>query len=310
MEKRKLLALVLVLVMVGSMFTACGRSTPGNGGNDTGSTVKDKESADSNADSGNDAAASEKATPEKSGDAGSGDGSSASSGPIKYEKGQELSAFVGAYMEAKSATMDKLTAKIDESTDLNLTMSLLGFAMMDLTVAFVPMFDAVDKTGFIPILNIKNAFRKEKGNLVTFGADYKVEEESGNNQKNDRIFWDGKLDTNDDSLSTTYYTERAGKKIEQTVMEITKNKDGSYTSETISYNANEDGTGKISGNFISFEGEDIWLQMGVQENGKPDFNYTTVFNKKNVDIKDLSKGFTLTTDLTYIKGVITNNIKE
>ena len=310
MEKRKLLALVLVLVMVVSMFTACGRGTSGIGGNDPGSAGNDKKSADNNTNSGSDAAASDKATPEKSGSTDSAGDSSASSGPIKYEKGQELTAFVGAYTEAKSATMNKLTAKIDESSDLNLTMSLLGFAMMDLTVAFVPMFDAVDKTGFIPFLNLKNAFRKGNGNLVTFGADYIVEEESGNNQKNDRVFWDGKLDTSDDSLSMTYYTERAGKKIERTVVEITKNKDGSYTSETISYNANEDGTGKINGNFITFTGGDMWLQSGVQENAKPDFSYTTVFNKKNVDIKDLAKGFTLSMDLTYIKGVITNNIKE
>lgn len=270
MKKSKLLAMVLALAMVVSIFTACGRGATGSGSSNTGSGGRGKSTSDNG--------------------------------------GQELSAFVTAYTEAKTASMDKMTKKMEESGNLNLTMSLLGFAMMDLTVAFVPMFDVVDQTGVVPFLNIKNAFKKTNGNLVTFGADYKMEEDSGGYLKNDRVFWDGKLDVKDQSLKTVFYTERGGKKVSDTVIEITKNKDGSYTSETISYTAREDGTEKVSATFVSFIGEDMWLQMGDQEPAKPDFTYTSVFNKKNVDINDLSKGFKLTTDITYVKGVFKENI--
>jgi hypothetical protein len=272
-----------------------------------------KTTSDDGGDSGNNSDTTDETTDETTTEKSdnSGDGSTdTTSGKTTFEKGQELTAFVTAYTEAKSALMDKLTTKVEDSGDLSLTMSLLGFAMMDLTVAFVPMFDVVDETGFIPFLNIKNAFKKTKGNLITFGADYKIEEDGGADTKGDRIFWDGKLDVKDESLSTIYYTERGGKKISNTVIEITKNKDGSYTSETLSYNESEDGVSKISGTFVSFEGEDMWLQSGEQENGKPDFDYVTVFNKKNVAIKDLSKDFTLSTDITYIKGKITSNIAK
>ena len=309
MKKSKLLALALALAMVVSIFTACGRSATGTGSNDTGSGGRGKATSGNSGNSGESTTPADKATPEKSDSSGSTDSSGlADSSPATFEKGQELTAFVTAYTEAKTTTMDKMSAKMEESGDATLTMSMLGFAMMDLTVAFVPMFDVVDQTGFIPFLNIKNAFKKTNGNMVTFGADYKIAEDSGGNLKNDRIFWDGKLDVKDQSLSTVYYTERGGKKISNTVIEITKNKDGSYTSETISYTASEDGTEKVSGTFVSFVGEDIWLQMGDQASAKPDFDYTSVFNKKNVDINELSKGFTLTTDITYIKGVIKDNI--
>jgi hypothetical protein len=313
MRKSKLLALVLVLALMFSMFTSCGRSTSGtNDDNSDSGTVK-KTTSDDGGDSGNNSDTTDETTDETTTEKSdnSGDGSTdTTSGKTTFEKGQELTAFVTAYTEAKSALMDKLTTKVEDSGDLSLTMSLLGFAMMDLTVAFVPMFDVVDETGFIPFLNIKNAFKKTKGNLITFGADYKIEEDGGADTKGDRIFWDGKLDVKDESLSTIYYTERGGKKISNTVIEITKNKDGSYTSETLSYNESEDGVSKISGTFVSFEGEDMWLQSGEQENGKPDFDYVTVFNKKNVAIKDLSKDFTLSTDITYIKGKITSNIAK
>jgi hypothetical protein len=309
MRKSRLLSLVLVLAMVISIFSACGRSTSGTGGDDSDSGTQKKTTAEKTSDSGDGSDSTDETTTKESDN--SGDSTAETAGTtMASEKGQELTAFVTNYTEAKSATMDKMSKKLEDSGDMTLTMSMLGFALMDLTVAFVPMFDVVDATGIVPFLNIKNAFKKTKGNMITFGADYKVDEEQGTNTKGDRIFWDGKLDVKDESLSTIYYTERSGKKISNTIIEITKNKDGSYTSETISYSESDEGVGKVSGTFVSFEGEDMWLQMGEQESAKSDFDYVTVFNKKNVNINDLSKGFTLTSDISYVKGEIKSNLPK
>ena len=309
MKTRRILALILVMMLVFTQFSACGGRSAISGDSsesDGGGRGSGEESDSNTSDEGNPESSEE---PEDASEEPAGSDTS-SSDSSEFGEGQELTAFVDAYTKAKSACMDKLTAKIESTDDFTLTMGLLGFAFMDLSIAFVPMFDVVDETGMVPMLNLKNAYKKTKGDMVTFGCDFKQDEDSGNNQKDDRVFWDGKLDVKDQSLSCSYYTERNGKQIERSIIEITKNKDGSYTSETVSFRADEDGTGKIEGYFISFEDEDIWMQVGEKADGKPDFDYVSVFNKKNADIKDLSKDFTITTDITYEKGVITNNIKE
>ena len=241
MKFKRMLALLLVLMMVLGLFAGCGRGTPsadnGSGtGQSAGSGDSDKDAGNGDKDEPSESASKE---PDASDSSGGGDSSAT--------PGSELSDFVSAYTEAKQISMDKLSAKIEESSDFTLTMSLLGVAMVDLNIAFVPLFDAVDQTGFVPLLNLKNAYRKEKGGVITFGADYTRDEDSGQEKKGDRIFWDGKLDVKDQSLSFSYYTERGGKKVDRTVMEATKNKDGSYTSQTISVSAPDEGEPSTTG---------------------------------------------------------------
>lgn len=301
MKRKRMLALLLVLMMVFGAFSGCGRGTPSS---DTGSDSRPSAGADASDKNGSDKdEPSESASDEPAASESSGNGAASSS------PGSELSDFVSAYTDAKQLSMDKLTAKIDESSDLTLTMSLLGVAMVDLNIAFVPLFDAVDQTGFVPLLNLKNAYRKEKGGIITFGADYTRDEDSGSEKKGDRIFWDGKLDVKDQSLSFAYYTERGGKKVDRTVMEATKNKDGSYTSQTISFSAPEEGDATTTGYFITFEGEDIRILSGTRNDGNPEFDYETVFNKKNADILALSKSFELSMDIAFTKGEIKSNLK-
>ena len=307
--KKRVLALLLVFVMVFGAFSACGRGTPsadggarseqsdGSGGADGGDS--DKDSGDKDTGDGNEASESASREPEASA------GGDAASNP-----GSELSDFVSAYTDAKQMSMDKLSAKLENSTDFTLSMGLLGVAMVDLNIAFVPLFDAVDQTGFVPLLNLKNAYRKEKGGIITFGADYTRDEDSGQEKKGDRIFWDGKLDVKDQSLSFAYYTERGGKKVDRTVMEATKNKDGSYTSQTITFSAPDEGEATTTGYFITFEGEDIRILSGTRSDGNPDFDYETVFNKKNADIEALSKSFEISMDISFLKGEVKSNIKS
>ncbi len=307
---KRMLALLLVIVMVFGAFSACGRGAPAvDGGTNTGRSDDaggaDKDNAgakDADKDAQDGEASSEPASQEP--DASRDTGESGSN------PGSELSDFVSAYTEAKQVSMDKLSAELENSTDFTLSMGLLGVAMVDLNIAFVPLFDAVDQTGFVPLLNLKNAYRKERGGIITFGADYTRDEDSGQEKKGDRVFWDGKLDVKDQSLSFVYYTERGGKKIDRTVMEATKNKDGSYTSQTITCSVPDEGEASTTGYFITFEGEDIHILSGSRGDANPDFDYETVFNKKNADIAALSKSFDIGMDISFVKGEVKSAVKS
>ncbi len=301
------LGLILILAMLFSCV-ACGRATPGGDSENANDNPSVSEESTPAEESSEPAASTEEVASDGNSDAKASDGNAFED--MKYEKGSELSSFITQYSEAKSVMLDQMTNKIDESGDLSLTMSLFGFAMADLTIAFVPLFDVVDEMGVVPMLNLKNAYRKEKGDLITFGADFIEEEETqGNTQKDDRVFWEGKLDVKDDSLQTIYYTERGGKKISYTLIEITKNKDKSFTSEMITYTLNEDTTEKVFGYFVNFDEKTMQVLSGDMENPKVDFNYVSVFNQKNVDLKSLTPGFKLTTDITFADGKVTSNIK-
>lgn len=298
--QRTFLALLLVLVMLVGMLTACGRGDPSA---DTGSSSRPKASSDSKASADEEQAeADEPEDNENDPEENSGD--------VAYQKGQELTEFVNNYIDAKQVPMDLITEKFDESQDPTLSMSLLGVAVVDLSIAFVPMFDVVDETGFVMFLNLKNAYRKTNGDVITFGADYKREEDSGTDLKGDREFWEGKLDTRDESLSLIYYTERGGKMIDRTVMEITKNKDNSYTSQTLSYTADDGDGGVTNAYFIQFEGEDIDILSGNVVGGKADFDYKTVFKLRNADIRELAKPYELTLDISFKDGEVKSNLKE
>jgi len=307
--KKQIISYVIMMALMFTMLSACGRETPGS---DDSNNQDNQEMSSSDKDTENDDKDTTEAenNDDNNSDEENDQDSETESSDSEFAKGQELSEFVSKYTDEKSKLMDAVSAKIEESGDLTLTMSLLGFAMADLSIAFVPMFDVVDEAGFIPFLGLKNAYRKENGNLITFGADFVRDEENGNSQKDDREFWEGKLDVKDESLQTIYYTERGGKKISQTVIEITKNKDASYTSEMMAYTLNDDGTSIINGYFINFEGENLSLLQGNIEGGKPDFSYESVFGKKNADIKSLAKDFTIETDITFIDGVVKSNIEK
>ncbi len=227
---------------------------------------------------------------------------------MDYQEGQELTAFVNAYTEAKSKPMDMLNESLSDSEDFNLTMGLLGVAMVDLYVAFVPLFDIVDETGYVMMLELKNAYRDRKGDVITFGADHVREEDVGNDKKGDREYWEGELDEKDESLRVMYYTERGGKIIEKTVMEITRNKDKSYTSQTLTYQDGENGEPGVTAYLIQFEDEAIDVISGKLAENDPDFSYNTVFKTRNADIRDLADPFEVTLDISFREGEAVNNL--
>ena len=309
MKQKRALALLLVVFMLVGTLSGCGRGTPSasdapDGGKQESSTepAASKDVPEASAESTEDGE-----EPEDEQESASSEDTS-SGGEVK--DGEELTAFINAYTEEKTIPMDLMSKKIEDSDDLNLIMSLLGLAMVDMYIAFVPMFDVIDETGTVLFLKLKNAYRDEKGDTVTFGADYVLEEDSGNDMKGDRKYWEGELDQKDESLRVLLYTERGGKMIDKTVVEVTKNKDDSYTSQTIAYKADDEDGGNASAYFIQFEGEDMAVISGNKTGGNPDFDYTTVFRMRNADIRQLSQPFDINMDLSFKDGEITSNLKE
>lgn len=306
MKAKRILSFLLVLAMLATCLTGCGRgATPASG-------ESNRPAASSKAESTKEAQPEDAGEEDDQGEASSDDNGTGEEGTSNQsaEKGEELSTFINQYFEAKQIPMDKLSESINESSDFTLIMSMLGVAMVDMYIAFVPMFDVVDEVGYVAMLNLKNAYRKEKGDVITFGADYVREEDSGDDLKGDREYWEGELDQKDESMRVLYYTERNGKVIDKTVMEITKNKDRSFTSQTLTFQVKEEGGEELSAYFIQFEGEDISVISGTKPNAKADFNFESVFKTRNADIRDLSEGYELSLDLSYKDGEVANNLKE
>ena len=309
MKLKRALTLLLVVFMLFGTLSGCGRGTPSASDAPAGGKQESSAKPAASKDAPEASAESTEDGEEPEDDQESASPEETSSGG-EVEKGEELTAFINAYTEAKTIPMDLMTKKIEDSDDLNLIMSLLGLAMVDMYIAFVPMFDVIDETGTVLFLNLKNAYRDVKGDVVTFGADYVLEEDSGNDLKGDRKYWEGELDQKDESLRVLLYTERGGKMIDKTVVEVTKNKDDSYTSQTIAYKADDGDGGNTSAYFIQFEGEDMAVISGNKTGGNPDFDYTTVFRMRNADIRQLSQPFDINMDLSFTDGEITSNLKE
>lgn len=311
MNQKRILALLLAFFLLASLFSACGRaaSAPEDGDDEPSQTAAssskdadEDEPEQSDRDNSDDEEEPNDADDEEEPD-------DSDSGEATFEAGEELSAFVNTYLEAKSKPMDLMTEALSDSDDFTLTMGILGVSMVDLYVAFVPMFDIVDDTGYVAMLNLKNAYRDKKGSVITFGADYVREEDSGNDKKGDREYWEGELDEKDESLRVMYYTERNGKVVDKTVMEITKNKDGSYTSQTLVYQEGEDGEAGTTANLIQFEGENMDVISGTRTEKSPDFDYDTVFKTRNADIRQLAKPFEITLDISFRDGEAVSNLK-
>ena len=298
---RRILSLLLVIIMTTSLLSACGRGS--DGGSDT--TAKEKTTATDKADNGDDKETTSP-EPKESKETSSETTEMTTSG----EKGQELTDFVTLYSNSKSVLMDELTKSMESSNDFAATMAMLGFAFADLQIAFIPMFDIVDmNNGILPMMDIKNAYRKVNGGTIEFGYDYTYEEDKGNNQKGDKVVWKGVLDVKANSLKSEDTNERAGKVITRNVIEVTMKKDNSYISQMISYTTNED-QAKLNAYFTAFEGKDIRTSIGTLESPKVDFDYNSIYKNSNSSMEDMIKGFKITTQSDYINGKlksVTNN---
>jgi len=105
------------------------------------------------------------------------------------------------------------------------------------------------------------------------------------------------------------YVERNGQKTDRYIVEITKNSDKSYSSQMYFINGEKDEGTTLTGYFTWFEGENILSLIGEKKNEKFDFQYESIFGKKNMKPEEMSQGMNIIMQTSFIdgKGTFKNN---
>jgi len=287
---KKVLAVILVLVMALTTFIGCGsekeiKKTTNDKGNKTASDTPSNTTNNSGSTKGN------KVTP-----------------------GTELSTFMSDYVDTKTKIWDAMSKKFDEEQNLEFAMGTLGFAFADLAIVDISLFDSLttlegDTFKGKLLLTGFDSWKKVKGDIIEFGYDYTYTEDNGQNLKNDHLVSKGKLDKKNNSLVYERYVERNGQKTDRYVTEITRNSDKSYSSQSYFINGNKDEGTTLTGYFTWFEGENIISMIAEKENQNFDFQYESIFGKKNVKPEDMTKGMKILMETSFIdgKGTFKNN---
>lgn len=299
MRKTRLTAIILIMMMIISMFAGCGggrSSDEDEGETKTKKTTEAVEETDEEA-------IETKETDENNGGGlfGGGETTEDNGGGNETEKteGTELSDFVTKYTDAKQVIWDKISDQLDSSSDLNASMAMLGFAFADMAIVIVPFFDTVEYTGGTMMFSeINNAYKKVNGDKITFGYDYTYDKDTDNNKTGDHVFCEGLFDMGQQSMTVEIRDESDGKVSTRTIVEIQENKNGSFSSQLVSYT---DGNENISGYFTTFEGEDLWSRMAEKTDG-PEFTFNTMIGNKTATLDELTAGFTVKTEVSYVDG--------
>jgi len=276
---KRFITVILTLAMLLTMFIGCGskkdtEKTPSENTNKTGIN-----------------------TPSNSG----------SKDVSKITPGTELSTYMSEYVETKTKIWEAMSKKFDEEQNLEFAMGTLGFAFADLAIVDISLFDSLatlegDTFKGKLILSGFDAWKKVKGDIIEFGYDYTYTEDTNQNLKNDHLVSKGKFDKKKNSLSYERYIERNGQRNDRYVVEITKNSDKSYSSQMYFINGNKDEGTTLTGYYTWFEGENIVSIIAEKENEKVDFQYESIFDKKNIKPEDMCKGMKITIQTSFIDG--------
>jgi len=280
---KRLIAVVLVLTLLLTMFTGCGSKKEEEKRTGQNTTGENGNKTDTNAPS-TTGKTEEKVVP-----------------------GTELSNFMSEYMNTKTKIWDTMSKKFDEEQNLEFAMGTLGFAFADLAIVDISLFDSLttlegDTFKGKLILSGFDSWKKVKGDIIEFGYDYTYTEDNNQNLKNDHLVSKGKFDKKKNSLMYDRYVERNGQKTDRYIVEITKNSDKSYSSQMYFINAEKDEGTTLTGYFTWFEGENIISLIGEKENEKFDFQYGTIFGKKNMKPEEMSQGMNIIMQTSFIDG--------
>ena len=283
---RKWIVVLIVLVMVLSLLTGCGsKSATTSQGNDAGQAITSETISDSTSANAENTVETKAQTANK---------------PAQSVPGAELTNFVSGYMDAKSLIWNKISEKASTEQDQMANFALLGFAVADMGIAIVPMFDTLESTGGVLMLTgIKNAFKRKSGNNIEFGYDYVYDADSGNYSKDDHLKCSGLYDMDQGAMKMELTDSLKSKETTtHTIVEINKNKDGSYSSQTITYSGADN---PVQGYFTTFKGENLWSAIGEKESNE-NFDYNSIFGNQNVSLDEMTKGFKITTTVSFVDG--------
>jgi len=150
-----------------------------------------------------------------------------------------------------------------------------------------------------------DAWKKVKGDMVEFGYDYTYLEDKGQSKNGDRIIAKGKLGKANNSLIYEVSSENSGKVINKHIIEITRNSDTSYSSQSYFLDiGSNDGMDKnhLTGYLTWFNDKDIISYLVEKDIPDINFTYNTIFSKKNIKPEEMAKGAKVIMKISFIDG--------
>ena len=288
---KKVTALILILTITLTLFSGCGSKGSNNNNGNSGTKPS---TADSTSSAGNDSKTS---------------GGSDSSQP-KEVPGAELSTFMGNYVDTKTKIWDVMTEKLEQDQNGAFTFGALAFVFADLSIIEIGLFDTlITKEGDLfkgkLMLSGIEAWKRVKGDIIEFGYDYTNPEDKNQTKKGDKEISNGKFDKKTGTLVYERSTERNGSKISRYVVEITRNSDKSYSSQIYSIETDQSSNNdeKTLNCYCTwFEGENIISIIAGKGGSNYDFKYESIFGKKNMKPKDMTKGMDVKSIVSFIDG--------
>jgi len=230
--------------------------------------------------------------------------------PVATTPGTELTDFMSKYTDTKTLIWDRMSAKFDEEENLTFAMGTLGFAFADLALIDILLFDALTvKEGDVfkgqLMFSGIDAWKKVKGDIIEFGYDYTYVEEKAQSKSGDRIVTNGKLDKSNNSLVYEFASESSGKVISKHIIEVTRNSDTSYSSQSYFLDLDtNDGMNKnhLTGYLTWFDDKDIISYLVEKDISDTSFTYNSIFSKKNIKPEEMAAGATVTMKTSYVDG--------
>ena len=230
--------------------------------------------------------------------------------PLTLTPGTEISDFMSKYTNTKTQVWDQMSKKFDEENNTTFAMGSIGFAFADLALVDILLFDSLTVAdgdifkGKLMLTGV-DAWKKVKGDIIEFGYDYTYDKDSGQSKIGDRIVAKGKLDKSNSSLIYEFSSEKSGKVLNKSIIEVTRNSDTSYSSQSYFLDlGSSDAADKnqLKGYLTWFNDKDIISYLVKKDIPDINITYNTIFSKTNIKPEEMAKGFTIAMKTSYLNG--------
>ncbi len=222
-------------------------------------------------------------------------------GTTSTTPGSELSNFISSYTDAKTKLWDAMTKQFDADGNTGYALSALGFAMADLALVEIPLYDGVAVNGGKLLLTDIPATRTDKGGTIEIGYDYTYTEDKGSSKKGDHLIAKGTFDKSG-KLSYESSTQRDGKVASRTVLEVIKNSDTSFLARIITLNADD----SVSHYIFRIDGSNMEAIEAAKAGAGAGFTYDSILGRGSISAKDVAAGLEIKSTFTYKDGKATN----
>ncbi len=283
---KRYIGLILVVVLLFSMLTGCGKSADNNSGeNNQADNVFSDSSAKADVSSGDPS----KDTGDPSKD--NADSSGGNTGAIYISAGSELTDFLTAITDAEEVFEESLNSIDDD----NSIFAQLDRVIMNMSLISLPMYDILSVENLPKeegklMLSGYDGIREKNGDEIKFSArnEY-TEDDQMNNKSGDLYTEQGTLNTSTNTLVMESKKERAGSVLSRTVLEAVILKDGTCLLQyfDVSQAMREGAEPNTTVVFKRFNKTDYTAIIADME-GKTDFSYDSIVGKGDLQAEAMA----------------------